>query len=90
MDAAFRKEVKKKFSNKLMGTGAGLMKDFAWLHVKQFEPHVCEVVFAIMTERPREMSREELPFFSKVNLRMRCHELRRMGFKYSLALVPTQ
>jgi uncharacterized protein (TIGR04141 family) len=35
----------------------------------------------------RQINREQLPFFSKVNLRLRCDELRRMGFKYSLALI---
>jgi uncharacterized protein (TIGR04141 family) len=55
---------------------------------KNFEPLKCEVVYAVMTGRPRGMRKEDLPFFSKVNLRMRCIELRRMGYKYSLALVP--
>jgi uncharacterized protein (TIGR04141 family) len=90
MDAAFRKVVGEELSTALTGTGARRMKDFAWLHAKHFDPHSCEVIFAIMTDRPPGTHRERLPFFSKVNLRMRCHELRRMGFRYSLALVPTQ
>jgi uncharacterized protein (TIGR04141 family) len=87
MDEDFRDKVRHLFSKKLVGTGARRAKDFGWLHQKQFEPHLCEVEFVVMTERAGNMRREKLPFFSKVNLRMRCHELRRMGFKYSIALV---
>ena len=94
MDSNFRNEITKLLSNKSKrkdqkrtGSGASRMKDFDWLHGASFEPQACEVVYAIMTERPREMRRDELPFFSKINLRMRCNELRRMGIKYSLALV---
>jgi uncharacterized protein (TIGR04141 family) len=90
MDEDFRKAVGELLSNDLVGSGARRKKDFTWLHANQFEPHTCEVVYAIMTERPREMRKTQLPFFSKVNLRMRCNDLRRMGFKYSLALVPPE
>jgi uncharacterized protein (TIGR04141 family) len=88
MDPDFRGRIAKLLSTTFTGAAAGPMKDFAWLHAKDFEPYACEVVYAILTNRPRGMPKEALPFFSKVNLRMRCHELRRMGFKYSLALVP--
>jgi uncharacterized protein (TIGR04141 family) len=86
MDARFRERVATLLAENFVGTGARRMRDFAWLHAADFQPNTCEVVYAIMTG-PRHMGKEELPFFSKVNLRMRCHELRRMGFKYSLALV---
>lgn len=88
MDAGFRERVANLLTENLVGTGAGRMRDFAWLHARDFQPAGCEVVYAIMTGA-RRLAKEELPFFSKVNLRMRCHELRRMGFKYSLALVST-
>jgi uncharacterized protein (TIGR04141 family) len=64
------------------------MKDFEWAHDGSLDPRECEIIYAIMTERPRVMERDKFPFFSKINLRMRCDELRRMGYKYSLALVP--
>lgn len=96
MDPDFRNEITKLVSSgpnrkgqvrKFTGSGASRIRDFQWLHGKNFEPHASEVVYAIMTDRPPGMRKDELPFFSKVNLRMRCHELRRMGFKYSLTLV---
>jgi uncharacterized protein (TIGR04141 family) len=97
MDPDFRKKVAKlladgfsptaKAKKRITGSGAGRAGDFAWLHSNDFEPHTCEVVYAIMTDKSHTMRKDELPFFSKINLRMRCQELRRMGFKYSLALV---
>lgn len=94
MDSQFRKEVatllgRKSDSpnKKITGSGASKLRDFGWMHGGRFEPHACEVVYVIMTKRVNRMHKDELPFFSKVNLRMRCNELRRMGFKYSLALV---
>jgi uncharacterized protein (TIGR04141 family) len=94
MDSGFRIEVKKLLTSdpdeeedKLSGSGAAKMRDFDWLHGDRFEPHSCEVVYAIMTERHRGMRKDELPFFSKINLRMRCNELRRMGFRHSLVLI---
>jgi uncharacterized protein (TIGR04141 family) len=91
MDADFRNEVSKLLSSnakrKRKGSGSARMRDFEWLYDTNFEPLRCEVVYAVMTGRPRRMRKEDLPFFSKVNLRMRCHELRRMGYKYSLTLV---
>jgi uncharacterized protein (TIGR04141 family) len=86
MDSDFRKKVAKLFSGTFVGSGAKRMNDFSWLHGKDFAPQECEVVYAIMTDT-RRINREQLPFFSKVNLRLRCDELRRMGFKYSLALI---
>jgi uncharacterized protein (TIGR04141 family) len=96
MDSDFRSEITKLLSSKssrtaharkVTGSGAERMQDFEWLHGNNFEPHACEVVYAIMTKRSGGMRNDELPFFSKINLRMRCNELRRMGFKYSLTLV---
>lgn len=86
MDPEFRERVEQRLSGELIGTGAKQMADFDWLHADHFQPALCEVVYAIMIEK-RRLRKQDLPFFSKVNLRMRCHELRRMGFKYSLALV---
>jgi uncharacterized protein (TIGR04141 family) len=86
MDEGFRERVADLLAEDFVGTGAGRMRDFAWLHAGDFQPAGCEVVYAIMTGA-RRLTKEELPFFSKVNLRMRCHELRRMRFKYSIALV---
>jgi uncharacterized protein (TIGR04141 family) len=97
MDLDFRNEIGEllaagsrraaRADKKISGSGAGKIVDFAWLHGNEFEPHACEVVYVVMTNRAAGMRKDELPFFSKINLRMRCHELRRMGFKYSLALV---
>ena len=94
MDPHFRGEVATLLANKsnnpdkkLTGSGASKISDFEWIHGERFEPHACEVVYAIMTKRFSGMRKDELPFFSKVNLRMRCNELRRMGFRYSLALI---
>jgi uncharacterized protein (TIGR04141 family) len=91
MDPDFRKEVSRllsaKGTRKIKGSGSAQMQDFRWLHSDRFEPHACEVIYVIMTERPSGMRKDKLPFFSKVNLRMRCNELRRMGYIYSLALV---
>jgi uncharacterized protein (TIGR04141 family) len=88
MDPEFRERVEQLLSGELIGSGTKRMADFDWLHGADFQPSLCEVVYAIMTNT-RRLQKEELPFFSKVNLRMRCHELRRMGFRYSLALVST-
>jgi uncharacterized protein (TIGR04141 family) len=89
MDTEFRSAVRTVLSKTLTGRRSARMRDFAWMHDQQFDPHLCEIVYVIMTNRPGNLQKDALPFFSKVNLRMRCHELRRMGFKYSLALVPT-
>lgn len=86
MDAEFRGKIAKLLSGKIAGSGAKRVSDFAWLHANNFAPHECEVVYAIMIDS-RLMKRERLPFFSKVNLRLRCDDLRRMGFKYSLAFI---
>lgn len=86
MDPEFRKKIAKQFSGKIGGSGGKRIKDFAWLHASNFSPHECEVVYAIMVDS-RRIKREQLPFFSKVNLRLRCDDLRRMGFKYSLTLI---
>lgn len=88
MDPEFRRKIAKLLSGKVAGSGAKRVRDFAWLHANNFAPHACEVVYAIMIDS-RRMKREQLPFFSKVNLRLRCDDLRRMGFKYSLALIST-
>jgi len=90
MDARFRNQVRAMLRRRLAGSGARRMTDFGWLGASSFNSQACEVAYAIMTGRSGQMPRETLPFFSRVNLRMRCQELRRMGFKYSLALVPTQ
>jgi uncharacterized protein (TIGR04141 family) len=91
MDSNFRREVSRLLSGRanreVTGSGSARMQDFAWLYDDNFEPHSCEVVYVIMTKKPRNINRDELPFFSKINLRMRCNELRRMGYRYSLALV---
>jgi uncharacterized protein (TIGR04141 family) len=84
----FRQELSKLLSARRMtGSGSGRMRDFSWLRDSEFDSHTCEVVYAIMTERRSGMRKDKLPFFSKINLRMRYNELRRMGFKCSLALV---
>ena len=70
--------------------GSSQMNDFKWLHDGSLDPRESEIVYVIMTERHGPIAREKLPFFSKINLRMRCQELRRMGYKYSLALVPLE
>jgi uncharacterized protein (TIGR04141 family) len=86
MDPEFRERVAQLLSRELIGSGAKRVADFDWLHEADFKPSLCEIVYAIMTDT-RRLQKQDLPFFSKVNLRMRCHELRRMGFRYSLALV---
>ena len=90
MDADFRKQIRAMLRRRLTGSAARRMTDFGWLHASSFNSQACEVAYAVMTGRSDQMPREALPFFSKVNLRMRCQELRRMGFKYSLALVPSR
>jgi uncharacterized protein (TIGR04141 family) len=92
MDPHFREEVAPLLANKsanpdkkIMGSGVTKIGDFEWMHGERFEPYAREVVYAIVTKRSSGMRKDELPFFS--NLRMRCNDLRRMGFRYSLALI---
>jgi uncharacterized protein (TIGR04141 family) len=89
MDRDFRMQVRALLRTRLQGSGSERMGDFNWLHAGEFDSQSCEVAYAIMTARPVPMTRDALPFFSKVNLRMRCEELRRMGFQHSLVLVAT-
>ncbi|MDC4206086.1 MAG: TIGR04141 family sporadically distributed protein [Candidatus Manganitrophus sp.] len=84
MDGEFRKKVEAK----LKKLKAHPPNDFEWLHKSPFKTGECEVAYIIMTGKKVEKASKMLPFFSKVNLRLRCHELRRMGFSYSLCLVP--
>jgi len=87
MDAEFRKRVRVKVSTVKKGSGAKHLRHFKWLHDVQFDSTRCEVVMAIMTGKAKRKTSELLPFFSKVNLRMRCDDLRRMGFHYSFAQI---
>lgn len=86
MDGEFRAKVKKLVSGKkLTGSAAGNLASFVWLYKSPFEPSKCEIAYVIMTGG-KSVDNTNLPFFSKVNLRQRCNELRRMGFTYSLTL----
>jgi uncharacterized protein (TIGR04141 family) len=91
MDPDFRTEVSRLLSGqanrKITGSVSSGKGGFRWLGGADFKAHDCEVVYVIMTERSHEIQKDKLPFFSKINLRMRCNELRRMGYRYSLALV---
>lgn len=89
MDEDFRDSVKKILNGKLNGSGAGSLSTFKWLHESPFETSRCEVAYVIMTGAKSRRKTDTLPFFSKVNLRLRCEDLRRMGFMYSLAMVPS-
>ncbi len=89
MDPEFGAGIEHKFASALVGTGAAAPGDFAWLWAAPFPTGTCEVGYAIMTGRAPGRPSDELPFFSKVNLRQRCEDLRRMGFRYSLTLIPT-
>lgn len=89
MDPEFGRGVEQRFASALVGTGAANPRAFAWLWATPFPTSTCEVGYAIMTGRAAGQPSDELPFFSKVNLRQRCDDLRRMGFRYSLTLIPT-
>ncbi len=88
MDDAFRIGVRELLEGELDGTGAGDRAAFSWLHESPFSPQRCEIAYVVMTEARATSEPRGLPFFSKVNLRQRCQELLRMGYKYSLVLVP--
>ena len=88
MDTGFRGRVQERLAQGVEGAGAAQMQNFTWLYQTPFQSAVCEVVYAIMTGRAAPIAASNLlPFFSKVNLRMRCDDLRRMGYTYSMALV---
>lgn len=88
MDEAFRKKVEYLLRQNSNGSIANNEAEFNWLCCSPFQTGGCEVAYVIMTGRKLAKAGDMLPFFSKVNLRQRCHELRRMGFSYSLCLVP--
>lgn len=86
MDENFREKVAQLLSA-FNGSTVRSATDFNWLCCSPFQTGGCEVAYVIMAGREVSKASEMLPFFSKVNLRQRCHELRRMGFSYSLSLV---
>jgi uncharacterized protein (TIGR04141 family) len=90
MDEEFRAAVKQRLSGKLEGSAARARAGFAWLYESPFQTMRCEVAYVVMAGAKAKTRRKApgLPFFSKVNLRQRCEELRRMGFAHSLTLVP--
>jgi len=86
MDEGFRARVRTLIeTKKLKGSAADNLGLYSWLYSSPFEPGRCEIVYVVMTGG-RPLRAQGLPFFSKVNLRQRCRELRRMGFAYSLTL----
>jgi uncharacterized protein (TIGR04141 family) len=90
MDAEFRKALKKRIGASPQGSGASNMGGFSWLYSDPFPSSDCTVSYAILTGSSKPLKPVDLPFFSKVNLRRRCQELRRMGFSYTLDLVPNK
>lgn len=89
MDSAFRMEVRRRIAKSPQGSGATSLKRFEWLHSEPFPTTSCMVAYAILTGSPRVLRTVDLPFFSKINLRQRCQDLRRMGFSYALDLIPS-
>ncbi len=83
MDGEFRKMVKDKVDEQ-----AKEDKDsYKWIYDAKFEPTDQEIVMAIMTGCKEKEVSKLLPFFSKVNLKMRCDDLKRRGYKYSIAQI---
>jgi uncharacterized protein (TIGR04141 family) len=89
MDDTFRNSVRAKITQSPEGSGANKVSQFGWLYNTPFVATECLVSFAVMTCSRKQLLATDLPFFSKVNLRLRCEDLRRMGFKYSLDLIPS-
>jgi uncharacterized protein (TIGR04141 family) len=87
MDEQFRKLIKQRMEKVFKKVSKNKLKEFGWIHANQFKPAKCEVVMAIMTNCQKKPLSEVLPFFSKVNVRMRCDDLRKMGYQYSVAQI---
>lgn len=88
MDSEFRQAVKRKLSTAtLKGTAATTCSKFAWLWDDTFTPSKCSVRYAVVTASKTKLKPSALPFFSKVNLRQRVLELKRMGFLCSIDIV---
>lgn len=83
MDFDFRNSVK----NKIDALHLPNEIDYQWLGEQNYEPGDVEVVIAIMTGKQPVSTSKLLPFFSKINLRMRCEDLKRRGYKYSIAQI---
>lgn len=86
MDDVFRNSV----AATIQGSTRPNMGNVQWIYGTDYEPGELEIVMAIMTgsQQPKKNS-ELLPFFSKVNLKMRCEDLKRRGYKYSVAQITT-
>ncbi len=87
MDANFRKQVEHRLSGVFKVADGYDLGAYKWLYTSKYKPSGCEVVMAIMTGCKRKPLSALLPFFSKINLRMRCEDLRKMGYSYSIAQV---
>lgn len=89
MDEKFRARVTALLRGKLQGSAGSDRKPFSWLSRTPFPTSECTVGYLILTGRRAAFATTDLPFFSKVHLRMKCEELRRMGFRSALAVVGT-
>jgi len=73
MDSHFRQRIAQRLEQGVEGSGGGETAGFGWLHGAPFEPSTCEIICVIMSGKPAPVAASSLlPFFSKVNLRMRC------------------
>lgn len=57
--------------------------EFDWLYSSQFDTRQATVVMGIIAKGSKNLA-ETMPFFSKVNYRMRCRELQKMGYDYKI------
>ena len=89
LDEDFRAAIKKELSKSdIDGSGAAKIGEFKWLYENKTRSEDCEVIYVILAETKSVRPVTELPFFSRVNLRMRCEELRRMGYRHSIGIIP--
>jgi uncharacterized protein (TIGR04141 family) len=86
MDAEFRGKAQAVISREAANSGRRAAT-YRWLYDTDQQPSDVMVGFLIITERSVVPGAQDLPFFSKVNLRARCEDLSRMGFKRGLSLV---
>jgi uncharacterized protein (TIGR04141 family) len=59
---------------------------FKWLYSDSLDPRKVTVVMGMITDTTKPLA-DALPFFSKVNFRMRCHNLMRMGYRYGMVKI---
>jgi uncharacterized protein (TIGR04141 family) len=87
MNNEFKNQVRQKVEERIREMHRTDNDAYTWLYSDEFQPARCNIALGIMSGCEKKNLSALLPFFSKINLRMRCEDLRRMGYRYSIAQI---